>query len=136
MSDITKKSWLDRQVDLAARREYAKPALSEAAIDILCERRRQIECEGWTSEHDDSHDQCELAHAAACYANPIAIVIDGAGIEIGPPGADTLPIGWPEHWNSEWWKPKDQRRDLVKAASLIIAEIERIDRASEKGGKA
>jgi hypothetical protein len=30
-----------------------------------------------------------------------------------------------------WWKPKDRRRDLVRAAALIIAEIERLDRDAE-----
>lgn len=30
------------------------------------------------------------------------------------------------------WQPKNPRRDLVRAAALIIAEIERIDRAEAK----
>jgi hypothetical protein len=38
------------------------------------------------------------------------------------------PQQWP--WLSKWWKPKDRRRDLVRAAALVIAEIERLDRAS------
>lgn len=45
----------------------------------------------------------------------------------GPPGT-VVPRGWP--WGSSWWKPKDPRRDLVRAGALILAEIERIDRAS------
>lgn len=36
---------------------------------------------------------------------------------------------WP--WDWAWWKPKNPRRDLVRAAALIIAEIERLDRAAE-----
>lgn len=28
----------------------------------------------------------------------------------------------------DWWKPKDRRRNLVKAGALIVAEIERLDR--------
>ncbi|MGY0790895.1 hypothetical protein ACW7BJ_16135 [Azospirillum argentinense] len=35
---------------------------------------------------------------------------------------------WP--WGARWWKPKDPRRDLVRAGALIAAEIERLDRAS------
>ena len=35
---------------------------------------------------------------------------------------------WP--WAASWWKPKNRRRDLVRAAALIVAEIERIDRAT------
>lgn len=33
---------------------------------------------------------------------------------------------WP--WDESWWKPTTPRRDLVKAAALILAEIERLDR--------
>jgi len=32
-------------------------------------------------------------------------------------------------WAREWWKPKDRRRDLIRAAALIVAEIERLDHA-------
>lgn len=37
-----------------------------------------------------------------------------------------VPPTWP--WGAEWWKPKEPRRDLVRAGALIIAEIERLDR--------
>lgn len=33
--------------------------------EIAAERRRQIEAEGWTPEHDDQHDEAEMARAAA-----------------------------------------------------------------------
>lgn len=35
---------------------------------------------------------------------------------------------WPRSWSRAWWKPKNPRRDLVRAAALLIAEIERLDR--------
>lgn len=38
----------------------------------------------------------------------------------------SLSFRWP--WPSKWWKPKSQRRDLVRAGALILAEIERLDR--------
>ena len=38
---------------------------------------------------------------------------------------------WP--WLSSWWKPSTNRRDLVKAGALILAEIERLDRAEKVG---
>jgi hypothetical protein len=38
------------------------------------------------------------------------------------------PAFWP--WPPEWWKPCDRRANLVRAAALLIAEIERIDRAA------
>jgi hypothetical protein len=37
---------------------------------------------------------------------------------------------WP--WEDKWWKPKDRRRDLVRAGALIVAEIERLDRLAAK----
>lgn len=87
--------------------------------EIVAERRRQIEVEGWTPAHDDKHDNGEMAYAAGCYA-----------MNASPPRfADgVVPICWP--WSREWWKPSQPRRDLVKAAALIVAEIERLDRAS------
>ncbi|MEB3421767.1 hypothetical protein VK682_24660 [Salipiger manganoxidans] len=45
---------------------------------------------------------------------------------------------WP--WDRKWWKPTTPRRDLVKAGALIVAEIERLDRAAlraaQEGGDA
>jgi hypothetical protein len=102
---------------------------------IATERRRQIEVEGWTPEHDDEHDKGELAKAAACYAlrTPHVIYQLRGGVA-GVRGAedwyyDRLPA-WP--WDGSWWKPgNDRRRQLVKAGALIVAEIERLDRAEQ-----
>ena len=30
-------------------------------------------------------------------------------------------LNWP--WYSRWWKPTSDRRDLIKAAALLVAEI-------------
>jgi len=92
------------------------------AIDsIAAERRRQVEAEGWTPEHDDAHDKCELARAAACYAlAPSPLGIEREWVYPGSPK------GWP--WSGTWWKPGFYRRNLVKAGALIVAEIERWDR--------
>ena len=47
------------------------------------------------------------------------------------PSAFTAPPSmWP--WTSEWWKPSTRRRMLVKAAALILSEIERLDRAASR----
>jgi hypothetical protein len=85
--------------------------------EVAAERERQKSAEGWTPEHDDIHTDGEMASAAGCYAL-------NAGRERFADGI--VPIFWP--WDRKWWKPKDRRRDLVRAAALIIAEIERIDR--------
>jgi len=84
--------------------------------EIRGERMRQKLDEGWMPEHDDAHDRGEMAHAAGCYALNAA----------SPFAKGIVPIFWP--WAREWWKPKSGRRDLVRAAALIVAEIERLDR--------
>jgi hypothetical protein len=96
--------------------------VSDAARDVLAERRRQVESEGWTPEHDDGHRNGELAYAAAAYAGPVWP--DRESREECLP-----PIQWP--WDVKWWRFSvgDPRRNFVKAAALLIAEIERLDRA-------
>ena len=96
-------------------------AFNPAILDVASERQRQMSIEGWTSEHDDAYQNSELADAAACYA-----------INAHNQGFST-PAHWP--WDPEWWKQSGARRDLVKAGALILAEIERIDRAACKGEK-
>lgn len=107
--------------------------LSKAAQDVLAERQRQVSAEGWTPEHDDEHGNGELAFAAACYAHQasarswvLSDLPDGAERY----AQDDPPNDWPDSWDTSWWKPKNPRRDLVRAAALLLAEIERIDRAS------
>lgn len=102
---------------------------SAAARDVLAERRRQLEREGWTPEHDDKYQKKELRTAALCYMRAEDITTPGV-----------LPGAWP--WPANWWKPTTDRCNLVKAGALILAEIERVDRAAvratstdgEKGG--
>ena len=97
--------------------------LTHAALDVLGERRRQVESEGWTREHDDQHSRGEIGRAGACYA------ITGSYHGILPGWVpETLRALWP--WSSHWLKMKDCRSDLVRAGALIIAEIERLDRAA------
>jgi hypothetical protein len=46
----------------------------KTGIELIAEeRKRQIEVEGWTAEHDDEHTDGELALAAVCYATPIKL---------------------------------------------------------------
>ncbi|HGJ9348913.1 TPA: hypothetical protein ACJYBV_006128 [Pseudomonas aeruginosa] len=109
----------------------AQHSMPKAWLDVQAERRRQVEAEGWTPEHDDEHDSGEIACAAACYALPPAhpARIEGA---LGRYGRD--PNIWP--WTRDWWKPapNDRRRELIKAGALVLAEIERLDRAAATQG--
>ncbi|EPB8016361.1 hypothetical protein ACRSCC_006114 [Pseudomonas aeruginosa] len=86
----------------------------QAWLDVQAERRRQVEAEGWTPEHDDLYCAAELPRAAAAY------ILNGAN--------DEAPAIWP--FSAKWWKPSTARRDMVKACALALAEIERLDRAA------
>ncbi len=101
--------------------DVLREAMTSPSIrDVMVERFRQITAEGWTPEHDDDHDSGDLAKAAAAYA--MASVSQTQGYNVNRP-----PLLWP--WDKAWWKPCDARRALVKSGALIIAEIERLDRA-------
>lgn len=102
-----------------------------AIDDVIAERHRQQAVEGWTPEHDDRHKPGTLARAGGSYAlNAGAALFFGADSTV----CIDAPYGWP--FDPEWWKPSGSRRDLVKAAALILAEIERIDRVAIANGDA
>lgn len=100
---------------------------SQAALDVLAERRRQIEREGWTPDHDDEHDAGELAAAGSAYALAAADALYPLSQSDGGFDAGSPPDCWPLSWT---FKPAEPRRMLVKAAALLLAEIERLDRAA------
>lgn len=122
------ETWGLRQRLAAIDAALAQPApvKTDGVAAIAAERRRQVEAEGWTVEHDDTHANGEMAAAAVCYA---FTAVRSPHYIHG--------IIWP--WSGEWWKPGDKRRNLVKAGALIAAEIDRLDRAAQsapvKGGE-
>lgn len=85
--------------------------------EIAAERQRQIAKEGWTPEHDDGHSSGDLARLAMMYASPN----EGKVYEEMIGGYGDV---------CDWVKRKDVRRNLIIAGALIVAEIERLDRAS------
>ncbi|OTH16796.1 hypothetical protein [Pseudomonas aeruginosa] len=89
----------------------------QAWLDVQAERRRQITAEGWTPDHDDLYCAAELPRAAAAY------ILSGAN--------DEAPAIWP--FSAKWWKPRDARANYMRAGALILAEIERLDRAAAAG---
>lgn len=95
-----------------------------AIDDIKAERLRQMHQEHWSTQHDDRHTRGELAQAAGCYA------LHAGQPEPAQVRPGYAPQDWP--WEARWWKPKDRRRDLVRAGALIVAEIERLDRAAAR----
>ncbi|MDH0906474.1 hypothetical protein N5C65_03355 [Pseudomonas aeruginosa] len=108
-----------RAIHDALRSLAAAPGkeVPQAWLDVQAERRRQITAEGWTPEHDDLYCAAELPRAAAAY------ILNGAN--------DEAPAIWP--FSAKWWKPRDARANYVRAGALILAEIERLDRAAERG---
>ncbi|KUG39280.1 hypothetical protein AAU60_05905 [Acinetobacter johnsonii] len=101
-----------------------------AIKDVINERQRQINQEFYSTENDDEYKQNELLRAAVCYAENVVRrgwVFDS---NFGPDvyQEEEVPDLWP--WDLDFWKPRNPRRDLVRAAALLIAEIERIDRST------
>jgi hypothetical protein len=89
--------------------------------EIDAERRRQIDVEGFSAKHDDRHGNRELLCAALAYLDH-ARAHGGADVDVSasmyqgfPPPRD-----WP--WDPIWWKPKNPRRDLIRAGALILAQ--------------
>lgn len=85
--------------------------------EIAAERARQVAAEGWDDDHDDRHIKGELRQAAAYYATPDRFRDNSM---------------WP--WG-DFRKPKDSRTDLIRAGALIVAEIERLDRAADRAAR-
>lgn len=83
------------------------------------ERQRQVDVEGYSLVHDAGHADAELAMAAVAYAeNAIDVLLDN------PAAEDGAAVLWP--WHEDYWKPStDPVRTLVKAAALLIAQIDR-----------
>ncbi len=107
------------------------------ALDLIAaERQRQISVEGWTPEHDDEHDGEQLACAAAYYALPPAMRTEVVYFQDSPGHLAWRPLSnfiWP--WTDNWRKatPNNRERELIKAAAMLVAEIERMQRAREAG---
>jgi hypothetical protein len=111
-----------------AQPAYGASDVTQAAKDVLAERNRQIEEEGYGAWQDDEYRGGVLASAGASYACTAALaLVEGRGTI-----QDRFPPMWP--WQPDCWKPCAPRRALVKACALILAEIERGDRASSPMG--
>lgn len=97
----------------------------KTGIELIAEeRRRQIDELTWTSIHDDKHTDESLAFAAAAYALPDGVTLEG---EYEGKRDELFPK---DAWGFEWFKParNDRIRELQKAGALIAAEIDRLQR--------
>lgn len=124
----SRKLILEKKAKVAKFMEYARGtgALVDAPViqlgwdKIQAERRRQITVEGYSTDHDDRHQKCELRKAAECYLSDPLMRRFSKGSK--------TPTGWP--WDTWLWKPKpkDRLRELEKAGALFLAEKERLTR--------
>jgi hypothetical protein len=94
------------------RAEPTKPPPLDATALIARERRRQIEREGYTAEHDQGRALDLVAAAAAYEANAAK----------APENVKSPPTGWP--WAGRHWKPKGPLRNLVRAGALYQAAMD------------
>lgn len=94
----------------------------QAWLDVQAERRRQVEEEGWTPEHDDEHDDGKIAEEAA-------------GFLMNGQSPRRSAWSW-KHKHTDSPTRASRRRQLVIGVALGLAEIERLDRATapEQGG--
>jgi hypothetical protein len=107
------------------RGSLTESELTLAARAVLAERQRQVDREGYSHKNDNVHILGELGAYAAFYAMPPA-ARDWPAAETGY-GATWGEAIVPRDWAAP--KPGDRRGELIKAGALILAEIERLDRA-------
>lgn len=91
-------------------------ATERVLAQILKERDHQ-RAKGYTASIDDRHTENELPQAAVSYVLNAAL----------PAAHVQCLFFWP--WDVSTFNPEGRRADLIKAAALLVAEIERMDRA-------
>lgn len=114
---------------------------------VMLERKRQLEKEGWSAEHDDQHVRGELVYAAICYAVNKMRTPHGRWQENIPANphdvwtyfgretvVDWVRPAWPWSEDDDKRGQHDRIRSLVIAASLIAAEIDRLLRKAGDAG--
>jgi hypothetical protein len=94
--------------------------MSKGVELIAAERQRQVEEEGYTTEHDDdNHKRGEIVAAACHYAAP----------DYCP-----YPVTWPILMG-KFREDKPRLRQLVIAGALIAAEIDRLLRQEARAAE-
>lgn len=95
---------------------------------VAAERAKQEQ--KWGAEHDDSHVYGELAAAGECFARyaRVQILQYKTGTK---PFLPAFPTRWP--FEPEAWKPADNpKENLIKAAAMLLAEYDRLERVEQK----
>ena len=97
-----------------------------AIDDIAAERRQLVTTLGFGDGRADDFVLRQLARAAAAYADFAGRTDDDRQRAVGGPAL------WPWWTLGEWRPTADRRSDLVRAGALIVAEIERLNRAAAR----
>lgn len=99
---------------------------------IANERARQRTVEGFDDAHDDGHAAGVLANGAACYALNAAATLSGERTAGHRLVDFTIEWLWPR--DRYWWKPKSPIRDMERAGALLVGELARGVRFTNRGG--
>lgn len=103
-------------------KEQSNTEAKLSGVELIAkERKRQIDEEGWTLEHDLGHDDGAISLAAACYAaHPLELYTkEEYDTEIHY--KQLLPF------DKKIDKKKKELRKLIIAGALIAAEIDRLN---------
>ncbi len=103
--------------------KYGPWPLTNAEVEVLNERQRQIDSEGYDERHDSRHYPDQLAMAAVAY------LLADEEYSFPDNGDSYSGRFWP--WGYLSFKPKDKRRNIVRAAALLIAELDKMDNDAE-----
>lgn len=114
------------------RGKNTPPDFQHVMEEIAAERMRQIAGEGFTPGHDDELTDYQLAEGASAYLVAASLrddrrLADRASIE------DLWPV---ELGGQGAFKMTTRRRDLIKGAAMIVAEIGRLDREARAKARA
>jgi hypothetical protein len=117
-ADLTRE--IMRLNSVIANQRAGWETASPEGLGVLAERARQRRQENYDDVHDDEHSGFELSSAAVAYT------LDAIERGQGGEGHESPPEIWP--WERRDWKRKAVHRQLEVAASLIVAELERLGR--------
>lgn len=99
-------------------------------IELIKEERLKQIAKGYDAGHDDEHRNGEISQAAGCYLSVASAQIRGASAKEFPVEVFLYGEGefqWP--WEEEFYRPDEFAiQNLAKAAALIVAEMERLQR--------
>lgn len=109
-SDHVARAVLDWLIGRCVVEAAPGAARSPGMALVGAERIRQIEEKGYDAAHDDKFATGELAHMTIWYAD------EEAGV-----------MQWP--WDDDWPGRGNRLTDMVRTASLAVAEVDRLLRA-------